>query len=642
MTPADQRESALGTKLVRLWPFAVFGALFAVIAALVVALETDPLLTRELGSRLGVGDLRYNSRHVATFTGLLSFATALGILSHLAIRYFFPVLLRTRAARIAIPGLVIAATLVGCFNYLYLSRGTGRIEYHKFHDSFHYLLGPKYYGELGYFDLYTCVLRADAASSRRLRKVSKVRDLRNYRVVPVADAVEAAGDCRERFSDERWREFQHDVEVYMGSFRKRTKLFRDHGYNGTPFHAAVAGSIANTFELSYSSMTLAALLDVLALLAACACAVYFFGWRVGLLMALFLSVNFSDRFYFIGGSFFRYYWLAFVIGFLCALSRGRYALAAALLTVASMLNVFPLLFASAIGLKIVLELVRTRQLSPRYRQFILGGALATVVCGGISLTHDRGWQNYREFFRIMDYHPKLITSSRVGFRYLFLHRDEIRRSDPYYSRRAKRRELQAMTPWRLVLTTGILLFGFAVVSRLDDIEGSVLGGMLLFFFLFGTVEYYYAVSAVLLLLWHRRRGPPGAQVLIASLFALQALIYWCWLETNFLKFCNNTVTSFGLAAVLLATLVYLANDTGLLRQPFAPPGERAPGSGPRARPHVLAIAWLVAALVLPAAYFVGQAYREKPRAAARAANASISAATQPSSPRRPRSMSSGS
>ena len=67
-----------------------------------------------------------------------------------------------------------------------------------------------------------------------------------------------------------------------------------------------------------------------------------------------------------------------------------------------------------------------------------------------------------------------------------------------------------------------------------------------------------------------------------------------------------------MAAWLLATLVYLANDTGLLRQPLAPPGERAPGAGPRARPHVLAIAWLVAALVLPTAHFVGQAYREKP------------------------------
>ena len=49
---------------------------------------------------------------------------------------------------------------------------------------FHYYLGAKYFSELGYSNLYPCVLEADAESGGHWKYVVGARDMETYRLVP--------------------------------------------------------------------------------------------------------------------------------------------------------------------------------------------------------------------------------------------------------------------------------------------------------------------------------------------------------------------------------------------------------------------------------------------------------------------------
>src|SRR5262249_5238919 len=111
-------------------------------------------------------------------------------------------------------------------------------------DFTHYYLGAKYFPELEYTRLYqaSVVAEADAgfadeASARRLR------DLSTGRFVNGADVLRDAPAYRARFSDERWRAFVADVATLRAwlSPARWAQSQMDHGYNGTPAWAIVAG-----------------------------------------------------------------------------------------------------------------------------------------------------------------------------------------------------------------------------------------------------------------------------------------------------------------------------------------------------------------------------------------------------------------
>ncbi len=75
---------------------------------------------------------------------------------------------------------------------------------------YHYYLGAKYFGELGYHDLYDASLAADAGGRGYWSGVDRVRDLRSYRVRRRGDA---RFEWRERFSPRRWEAFRDDLEA---------------------------------------------------------------------------------------------------------------------------------------------------------------------------------------------------------------------------------------------------------------------------------------------------------------------------------------------------------------------------------------------------------------------------------------------
>jgi hypothetical protein len=288
------------------------------------------------------------------------------------------------------------------------------------------------------------------------------------------------------------------------------------------------------------------------------------------------------------------------------LKRRRYGWAGGLISVAGLLNVFPVLFLLGPGLKALMTWVRTRRLPVHYRRFLIATLATALIGGAAGATYGKGLGNYRDFFSFIGMHSEKLTFSRTGFQYVFLFRGETSREDPDYSYTRKAGELRRIRPWVTGAASAILLLVFVVAVRLDDVEASVLGGFSSFFFLFGTVEYYYAVAALLVLLWHRHLGGRAGPAFVGLLFALTALTYYAYQRTGFIELCNNTLMSVGLTSWLLGAVVYLGFATGLWRDTrglFARLRGRRPPAAAR-RPPVEALATTVALAVPPLALWL--------------------------------------
>lgn len=123
---------------------------------------------------------------------------------------------------------------------------------------FHYYLGAKYIKEIGYFDIYSCAIEA-TENTGVWSTTSLVRELHTYRVIPRDQLPQCP---RNKFTNSRWKEFTHDVEVITKEFSHDVEVLTnssladywsqvvtDKGFNPPPSWAAFAGFVANTFSL---------------------------------------------------------------------------------------------------------------------------------------------------------------------------------------------------------------------------------------------------------------------------------------------------------------------------------------------------------------------------------------------------------
>lgn len=586
----------------------VFSLLAFLVTILVALRETDPEASKLHQFKIGLPSLKYSPELNDDIFGIIAGLTGILILFYALFLRRWSYWVRHRWLPRLTAVVLILIVIISGMAYLYGARGIGRGYYVKLWDSYHYFLGPKYYKELGYFDLYTCTVQADMETQKVIKEKNRVRDLRNYGWLNARQVGEQT-DCKALFSSQRWEQFKDDLAVYQKRSNLR-KMIRDHGYNGTPFHAFIAGKVAQFFKATFTNLTYLSLFDALATLLMMFFVTRAFGWKIGFLFSIFFFINFSDRHYFIGGSYFRYLWMVTLGIGIAMLKEKRYGLSGFFLTTSAMLQVFPLLYFSGIGVKSLWGLIRERRLSKHYKRFIVVSIITALGFGLLSISHGKGLRNYQGFFSIMESHPELITRSRVGFRYNFLFRGEVKPSDPSYSTSKKIQELQELKPVIFTLAAIILAFGLIILVRLDDVEATVLGGFLIFFLWFGTVEYYYASTAVLVLLWHRRVGSAGGAFFLGLLFLIMGLIYIAWHQTRYLLFSNNTATSVLLTSYLLATLIYLAWDTRVfsdLSHFFGRIGGRGKGpeGEPRRHPVIAAAGVVIAFLITPTLLMIG-------------------------------------
>jgi hypothetical protein len=321
----------------------------------------------------------------------------------------WPARARLRVATLALLSVtaVCAWTNFGHFKY------TTALHYWE---SFHYVLGARYFPENGYERLYECTAQAQAESGHwRLDRGRFQRDLRDNQPRSVGTILDSPERCSDHFTPERWAHFQRDIAFFSShiSPERWALMLRDHGYNATPLWTAVGRVLMGDAPLSEGKLGWWAAVDPLLYVAAIGLIGATFGLEAAALALLVFGLGDPWRFDWTGGGVGRAPWFFLSVLALCALERGRYRLAGASIAGAATLRVFPLLFALALGLRALLDTLRERRIERRWWQVLAGAGLAFFLLVGVGALAEGG-SSWIEFFRNSEKHLETSLGNNMG------------------------------------------------------------------------------------------------------------------------------------------------------------------------------------------------------------------------------------
>ena len=271
------------------------------------------------------------------------------------------------------------------------------------HDVYHYYMGSKYFPELGYYDLYRC---SAAAAIEELPTIDpsqfKVRDLHTNVHVLAAQVIPEGARCDGAFTPDRWLEFRTDIKWFAQKLGPTTfsRALLDYGYNPSPVWTLIGRTLSSAVPTDQLAIVLLARVDLLLVLASFAFIAWTFGFEGFFLAAIVWGASPLSRYGWVGDAFLRYGWLASsLIGIAC-LKRGQHAAAGALLTLSSLLRLFPALFVITYGVWGALRWLRTRELDAGFRRFVIASvATASVLLAVAPSVSGRGVGVYAEFAR---------------------------------------------------------------------------------------------------------------------------------------------------------------------------------------------------------------------------------------------------
>ena len=420
---------------------------------------------------------------------------------------------RLRWALAALSGLALVV-------YLNFFSFHGARTFLHLHDLANYYLGSKYYAELGYSGLYTAMLRAEAEVYDNHFKAIEARDLNSYDRVHIRQLLQQSGPVKAAFSPQRWADFKRDVAFFREALGAQYgAVLLDHGFNPTPVWALLGGALSRWVPAgSGFGIALLTLIDPLLLALMFGAVAWAFGLEAMLLALGHFSLIFGATFGWTGGSMLRFLWLFGVVVGVCCLRRRRYRSAGALLALATLLRVFPLLFLAPLAFKAVALGWRRRSLAPRYRQ-LFGSFLATaLVLVALTGAMPRGLRHWSEFRSKLSVHMETISPNIVGLTQILAFRpgDGMVTNEEF---RAIKRDRRALYYAQLLLIFAPLALLVGWMSRRRQDAGAAVLAVPLLFAGLNLASYYYAFLILLSLqLRHRPR-------LLALVFGLEAASY---------------------------------------------------------------------------------------------------------------------
>ena len=457
-------------------------------------------------------------------------------------------------------GALVCLALLSSVNYFYGTRNNG-VYLHRW-DAFHTVMGAKYHSELGYFDLYKCSYALDREGPRHFTKVDKIRDLRTRKFVAAREHI-ANNDCKQRFTPERLEEFRHDLDEF-GTWSNRKswrKLFKDKGFNGTPFYATVSKVLASSVEVELDSLRRLAYIDPFLMMVGFAFVGWAFGLRKAAIVALCFTTFFPNRYEHMGGSILRYdYVAALLIGF-SAIKKDRWGLAGALFAWATMVRVFPAIFAVGVGAKIAADVAFDREIRTEHKQFVAwfaGGVALLFVISLIGM--DGGFDNWRTWKTNIDIHNQTSAGYRVGFKHLFMLDGKLTASN--YVAKQENFEARSHYYWLAVLA----LYGpvLASVRRLDTISFAAIFGVFGFFLLAVATRYYWGVLALIFLVDRKLLDNRYMLMIGALVFYAAAFDYFYFRLNDSSPLMYNTIIGLQLTALCALLSSWLLFNPSLL------------------------------------------------------------------------------
>lgn len=324
-------------------------------------------------------------------------------------------LTRLRNRRVEIAAFV-AFTLWSCFAFTDLGyfHGHGHVVHPT--DSFHYFTGPKYFEELGYFDMYDCLAKAERENGHtEALRGYYIRNLRSNELRPLS--LDGSTDrCPTSFTPARWRSFRRDLEASRPLFPASVptqRMLADHGYNGTPITTAFHRMFVHGLSLTPTHMLGMTLLDSLSNLLAVLLIGYALGPVAGILAGLVISSGEPWGYQWVGGSIGRANFVVWLAMGMALAARGKEALSAAALTMAALFRLFPAVFVGAVGLRAIVKALRGRRLEKNERNIVLA-ALGTLVVGVLVAGFSVGFDAFGDWYLVMKRHAQNPPGNHLG------------------------------------------------------------------------------------------------------------------------------------------------------------------------------------------------------------------------------------
>ncbi len=398
-------------------------------------------------------------------------------------------------------------------------------------ETFHYVLGSKYFPEVGYDGLYVASIAGEAESFPGKPVPSVIRDLRTNEVVPTVTTQWHMGDVKRRFSRDRWRQFVADnryfVETNDASYLAQVRT--DHGYNPTPTWTFVARILDARLPVNGTTLPLYSALDPLLLAIAFGFLFRTFGTLAGTLSLIVFGLGYPWRFDWIGGAFLRQDWLAAVVIGICLVKRERYVAAGACLGYAVSVRLFPAAFLFGPAVLALRALIRKED-TAWLRELAAGLAVSLFLCVAGGSLAGRGPGAWKEFGENFEKHRKTWLTNNVGLENVLLYGPEtVERRLVDFSQPEPwllwQRKMDAMEterrPLLLLASLGFLGVVAAGAWKAGRVEAFLLGIPAVF--AAGVLTCYYWI--MLLLVPLARRGWLVASVvgLSVALFALDLL-----------------------------------------------------------------------------------------------------------------------
>lgn len=392
----------------------------------------------------------------------------------------------------------------------------GAVRYGRYmnpHDFYHYYTGTKYAPELGYHNQYAASLLADLEGKKVYNTKEPIRNLATHGYTPVKDVLANKDAIKGRFTPERWEEFKRDI-VYFQDMVPKAKwqdMLRDKGYNGTPVWSMVAGVLTNIVPTdNEAGMRFLVALDPLILLGMFLLIWRAFGPWCALFALVFFGTNFALAFVHIKGALMRMDWVACLVASMCLLHLKHYKTAGVVLAYAAAARVFPAIFAFGMGALLCWELLATRKLNRDYLRFFAAFTVTALLLT-LAAYVTYGLPLWKEFFAKISVHNSDISTTRVGFKYIFLW--------PYEGVRGKVNAFtEYHTLWRGYMAVALIVC-FVAARRMKPYQAIGLG-FVPAFFLTAPTFYYYVMLIVPLLIFLPRaeltRNTIGAGLFFAT------------------------------------------------------------------------------------------------------------------------------
>jgi len=393
------------------------------------------------------------------------------------------------------------------------------------YDIIHYYLGPKYFEELGYFDLYPAAILADleADEARAERKgldlspdkprylavprhlhpplTYQAQTAEGYAILPYEESIAHGERVKERFTPERWEQFRHDF-VWLQRSNTRAmptkywqQMINDHGFNGTPGWTGYATPLVKLVPVE--SVKLLGYVDVLLLLAAVGFGWWAFGgWSAGFLF-LFILTTYSTRWPTISWAIMRYDYAVALIIATAMVKKGRPLLAGVFSGHAAAMRIFPATWLFGPGIQGAWQLVRHRSIS-RFAVLFFVGVVGWIALLQVNFAAQHGGEHILTHWHGMSEHmqPENLSSRRLGLAIALAYRGEY--DEPWSFKRIDRVENQE--PVRKGVALVILVALGWALRRADPTESFALGFVA--FFALATASYYYFIVRAPLILLH--------------------------------------------------------------------------------------------------------------------------------------------